>query len=140
MYLGIEKLQSRSPTVRVVYRYINAMLAVLALGVAIQALRLRTWRARLQQARSRRLFLARSIIADALLPLTILFGLPLLMQVTRSAPFLQAWQVFALQLPDLAFTLLGVAISLLVIGIVKLVWRRGASDRTRRSYRPVWSQ
>jgi CubicO group peptidase (beta-lactamase class C family) len=131
LYGGYD-LRPRAPSTRTVYLYIDALLLVLLALVVFKAAGLSSWhrrygRARTEGRRPAAWFLARSLAVELLLPLLFLLGIPVYMQATSSAPFVDAWPVLLLLLPDIGYTLLVVSASLLAIGLFK-VWRSGSRN------------
>jgi CubicO group peptidase (beta-lactamase class C family) len=119
MYQGASEVKRSQPSTRTVYAYIDAILLAVLWGTIVHASELRSWRARLSASTSRRRLVAKSLLADGILPLMTLIGIPLLMQVLNIADFKQAWSFLVLTLPDIAWTLLFVAVILLLIGVAK---------------------
>ena len=115
-----------APNVRLVYLFVDAILVLLATLLVIHVARARTWSARLERARRRRLFLARSILADAALPLCVLIGIPLAIGATGSSPpgdVVAGWRFVFWTLPDIGIALLCLSIVPIVVGTFKLAGR-----------------
>jgi CubicO group peptidase (beta-lactamase class C family) len=116
------------PTVRTVYLVIDVVLLVLGGAFLVHAARARTWRQRLDRTDRRMLFLARTFAADALAPLAVLGGLPLLIGATgSSAPgdVLGGWRFLVWTLPDIAAVLIALAVGAAALGVLKLLAVRG---------------
>jgi CubicO group peptidase (beta-lactamase class C family) len=129
-----------APGVRQVYLVVDAILLVLVGLLVVHAVRARTWAARLAASRHRGLFLGRTVLADLILPLAVLIGLPLAIGSTGSSPpgdVIAGWRFVLWTLPDLAIALLVLATVPLILGGLKLggVWTRSrrAVGSTRRA-------
>jgi CubicO group peptidase (beta-lactamase class C family) len=121
MYTGENEVKPSQPSTRTVYAYIDAVLLAFVLSTVVHTAGLRSWRARLGGSRSRQKVVVKLLLADGLIPVMILLGLPLLIQLLNIASFQEAWPFLMMTLPDIAWTLLLVAVVLLVTGLVK-VW------------------
>jgi hypothetical protein len=116
------------PTVRTVYLVIDLVLLVLIGLFLLHVARARTWQQRLDRTDRRRLFLARTFAADALAPLAVLAGLPLLIGATGSSPpgdVPGGWRFLAWTLPDIAAVLFVLAVGTAALGVFKLLAIRG---------------
>jgi hypothetical protein len=112
------------PTVRMVYLVIDALLLVLIGSFLVHAARARTWRRRLEGTAHPVPFLGRTVVADALAPLAVLVGLPILIGTTGSSPpgdVVGGWRFLAWTLPDIAAVLLVLAVGSAALGVLKLV-------------------
>ena len=115
---------STAPTVRTLYLVIDGLLLVLLGLLAVHAARARTWRDRLRTGPHSRLLLARTIIADMVLPLGVLLGLPLAIGATGSThpgDVVGGWRFLLWTLPDLAASLALLAVVAMMLGIAKLL-------------------
>ncbi len=123
---------SAAPTVRTVYLAVDLALLVLVALLAAHAVRLRTWRRRLAGARHPGLLVGRTILADLVLPVLVLIGVPLWIGSTGSSQpgnVLAGWRFMLWTLPDLAVALLVLAFGGLAIGAAKLALVRAAPPR-----------
>ena len=123
---------SSAPTVRTVYLVADLVLLVLVALFAAHAIRARTWRRRLAAARHPRLLIARAILADLVLPLIVLLGIPLWIGSTGSShpgDVISGWRFMLWTLPDLATTLLALAFGGLLVGVAKIVLVQAAPPR-----------
>jgi hypothetical protein len=77
---------SATPTVRSVDLVVDAVLLALVVAFGIHAVRARTWRRRLRATGHRGRFLARTVVADLVLPIAVLVGVPLWIGSTGSSP------------------------------------------------------
>ena len=114
---------SAAPSVRTVYLVVDCLLIALGLALAIHLLRVRTWASRLASARHRPWFIGRTVVADGLVPLVVLLGLPLLIGWTGSTPpgdVVAAWRFLAWTLPDLALAVAVLCTGALLAGAFKL--------------------
>ncbi len=114
---------STEPSVRVVYLVVDGLLVLLAALLVVHLARARTWSIRLGRTRHRRLFLARAIIADGLLPLAVLVGLPLAIGAigsTSPGDVIAGWRFVLWTLPDIAVAVLTLSIVPLVVGVLKV--------------------
>ncbi len=114
---------SSAPTVRTVYLAVDLLLLVLVALFAVHMVRVRTWRGRLADSRHPGLLVGRTILADAVLPVLVLLGVPLLIGSTGSSQpgnVLAGWRFLLWTLPDLALALLALALGALAIGAAKL--------------------
>ncbi len=107
----------------------DALLAVLFLLLLVHAWRARTWPDRLARTGHRRWFVGRTLVADLLLPLAVLIGLPLAIGATgstRPGDLAGGWAFVLWTLPDIGVALLVLAIVPLALGAWKLLvtWRR----------------
>jgi CubicO group peptidase (beta-lactamase class C family) len=127
MYTGENEVKPSQPSTRTVYAYIDAVLLAIVLGTVVHAAKLRSWRTRLGGFSSRQGVVVKLLLADGLLPLMILLGLPLLIQLLNIASFQEAWPFLTMTLPDIAWTLLLVAVVLLISGIAK-IWMGWRSE------------
>ena len=122
---------STAPTVRSVYLVVDALLALLVLLLAVHAWRARSWPERFRSGRHRRSLVARTSVADLVLPLLVLVGLPLAIGATgstRAGDLPGGWAFLLWTLPDI-----GVA----VLALAPWRWRSGPGscgprDRGRR--------
>jgi hypothetical protein len=120
---GTAAAASGGLTVRVVYLAVDALLLALALLLAVHLWRARSWTRRLAAAARRRWFVARTVLADAILPSAVLIGLPLLIGATGSSPVgdvLAGWRFLVWTLPDLAIAVAVLCSGALLIGAFKL--------------------
>ena len=111
------------PSVRTVYLWLDAIVIVLFGLLVIHVLRARTWPVRRLTSRHPRVFLARFLGADFLLPLAVLAGLPLAIGSMGSSPpgdVIGGWRFLVWTLPDLAVALLILSAVPLVVGAAKL--------------------
>ncbi len=134
--LGLDP-SSTAPTVRTLYLVIDGLLLVLLGLLAVHGARARTWRDRLRTAAHPRLLLARTIVADAVLPLVVLLGLPLAVGATGSThagDVVGGWRFLFWTLPDLAGSLALLAVVAVMLGIAKLLSLAGLRrpERMRR--------
>ena len=116
-----------APSVRSVYLVVDAALLLLVALFVVHLARVRTWPARLGQASHRRRFLTRSVVADGVLPLAVLIGVPLLIGSTGSSQagdVASGWAFAIWTLPDLAWTGLLLAFGGLAVGCYKLLAMR----------------
>jgi CubicO group peptidase (beta-lactamase class C family) len=120
-----------SPTnasnVRTVYLAVDLVLLLLISPFTVHAWRARSWRRRLANTRHRGFMLGRTIVADAALPIAVLGGLPLLIGMTGSSPsgdVLGGWAFALWTLPDIAVTVLALALGGLLVGAIKLTASR----------------
>ena len=122
---------SSAPSVRTVYLVLDALLLALLALLAVHVVRVRTWARRLATAHHRRVFLARAVVADLVLPLLVLVGLPLAIGATGSSTggVVGGWTFLLWTLPDLGVALLILAVVPLVVGAAKvaIVARPGAT-------------
>jgi CubicO group peptidase (beta-lactamase class C family) len=126
---------SSAPTVRTVYLVVDVALALMALLLAVHAIRARSWSRRLQGARHPRLLVGRTVVADLALPVLVLVGIPLWIGSTGSSQagsVIAGWRFLLWTLPDLALALLALALGALAVGASKVVPVL-AARRTRRS-------
>jgi hypothetical protein len=122
-----------SPSVHGVYLVVDLLLAVFGLLLLIHAWRARTWPDRLARARHRRWFEVRTLVADLMLPVVVLLGVPLAIGATGSTRFgdlAGGWAFVLWTLPDIGAALLVLAIVPVVLGAWKLL-------ATRRRGSPV---
>ena len=129
---------STPPTVRTLYLAIDGLLLVLLALLAVHAARARSWRDRLRTGAHSRLLLARTVVADALLPLGVLLGLPLAIGATGSThpgDGVGGWRFLLWTLPDLAASLALLAVVGMMLGIAKLLALTGLTrpGRMRRA-------
>ncbi len=139
--LGILRLASSTrvgqsaPTVRTVYLAVDLVLLALIALLMVHAVRMRTWQRRLDGARRPGFIVGRTILADLVLPLVVLLGVPLWIGSTGSTQpgnVLAGWRFLLWTLPDLAVALLALAFVGLAIGIAKVAGAaRGARSRSR---------
>jgi CubicO group peptidase (beta-lactamase class C family) len=134
-----EQPMTGGPTVRETYLVVDAALLLLAAVLAIEALRLRGWRARLTRARGQRVALVPSVLVDALLPLAILLGLPVWissMGLTPPDP-LATWAFVMWTLPDIGGSLIAISAGLLIVGVVKAwqLWSHRGAEAVRPASR-----
>ncbi len=119
------------PTVRTVYLGVDLLLAVLVVLLVVHAVRARSWQARLARSTHRRLSLTRTVLADLVLPMVVLVGVPLAIGSTGSTPagdVLAGWRFAFWTLPELAGVLVALACGALAIGAWKLaVLLRGSA-------------
>jgi CubicO group peptidase (beta-lactamase class C family) len=111
------------PSVRTVYLWLDAIIIVLFGLLVIHVLRARTWPVRRLTSRHPRVFLARLLGADLLLPLVVLVGLPLAIGAMGSSPpgdVIGGWAFLLWTLPDLAVALLILSAVPLMVGAAKL--------------------
>jgi CubicO group peptidase (beta-lactamase class C family) len=123
---------STAPTVRTVYLAVDLVLLLLAGLLALHAARARTWRRRLAGARHPRFVVGRTILADLVLPVAVLVGVPLWIGSTGSSQagnVIAGWRFLLWTLPDLALALLALAIGGLTLGTLKLVLVRSGRVR-----------
>ena len=123
---------SAAPNVRLVYLVVDAILVLLLTLLIVHVARARTWSARLDRARRRRLFLARAILADATLPLCVLIGIPLAIGATGSSPpgdVVAGWRFVLWTLPDIGVALLCLSIVPIIVGTLKLSGRVAQRSR-----------
>ena len=116
-----------APSVRSVYLVVDTAMLLLIALFAVHLVRARTWPSRLRQASHRRRFLARSVVADGVLPVAVLIGVPLLIGSTgssRSGDVASGWAFAIWTLPDLAWTGLLLAFGGLAVGCFKLLAMR----------------
>ena len=116
---------SPAPGVREVYLVVDAILLLLFALLVVHALRARTWATRLSSSRHSGLLVGRTIVADLILPLALLIGLPLAIGSTGSSPpgdVIGGWRFVVWTLPDLGTALLILAIIPLILGALKLSW------------------
>jgi CubicO group peptidase (beta-lactamase class C family) len=118
---------SAPPSVRTVYLAVDAIILVLAGLLVVHGARARSWSKRLARARNRKLFLARTFVADLLLPLAVLVGVPLAIGMTGSSAagdIVAGWRFMLWTLPDLGVALLALSIAPVTLGAVKVaLWR-----------------
>ena len=121
-----------SPTnasnVRTVYLAVDLVLLLLIVPFTVHAWRARSWRRRFAYSRHRGFMVGRTIVADGVLPIAVLGGLPLLIGMTGSSPsgdVLGGWAFALWTLPDLAGTVLALAFGGLLLGAIKLTASRG---------------
>ena len=79
----------------------------------------------MKHTKSRLRALSLTVLADGFLPLCLLFAPVMVLTSLGDAPRfspLKDWSLLLLLAPDLGATLLAFAITLLVIGTVKLLW------------------
>jgi hypothetical protein len=103
------------------------VLLLLIAPFTVHAWRTRSWRRRFANTRHRGFMLGRSIVADAALPIAVLGGLPLLIGMTGSSPsgdVLGGWAFALWTLPDIAVTVLALALGGLLLGAIKLTASR----------------
>lgn len=123
---------SSAPGVRSVYLVVDAVLVALVAAFIVHAVRARTWRHRLAAARHRRRFVGRTVVADLVLPLVVLIGVPLWIGAAGSVPqgeIVAGWGFTLWTLPDISLTLLVLAFGALAIGVAKLVAVRATGLR-----------
>jgi hypothetical protein len=124
------------PTVREAYLVADAALLVAVALLAVHALRLRGWRARISASRRPSLALLPSVILDGVLPLAILVGLPLLVGMIGVAPpfdIVGTWAVAMWTLPDIAASLIVASAALLLVGAVKVIRLRRPRSELKAS-------
>jgi hypothetical protein len=122
------------PTVRDAYLVVDGVLVLLASLLGVHVWRGRTWRRRWATRRGAggRWLGGRTLLADGLLPLLVLVGLPLLVGLTgstRAGDVVGGWRFVAWTLPDLAAALLVLAGVPLVLGAWKLAAVRRVGPR-----------
>lgn len=121
-----------APSVRIAYLVVDLALLVLVALLALHVARARNWLARVHGSAHPRFLAGRTLIADLLLPLVVLAGLPLLIGATgssRSGDVIGGWTFLLWTLPDIGATLLALAAGALLVGALKLtmlVRSRGA--------------
>ncbi len=125
------------PTVRSVYLVVDIALAVLGGLLVVHVWRARTWPGRWAAATGgrRRTLAVRTIVADLVLPLAVLVGLPLLVGSsgsTHAGDVLESWRFVLWTLPDLGGAVLVLAGVPLLIGAAKLT-------TVLRSRRRAWA-
>jgi CubicO group peptidase (beta-lactamase class C family) len=112
-----------APTVRTVYVVVDGVLLALTLTLLVHMWRARSWASRLAAAPMRRWFIGRSVVADALLPLAVLLGLPMAIGALGSTPpgdVIAGWRFLAWTLPDLAAGVGLLCAGALLVGVLKL--------------------
>jgi hypothetical protein len=124
LYQGAELA---SPAQRISIEYIAIDLLVLLAITALvwHVLRLRRWGERMRHAKGRLRAWLPAVLADGVLPLCLLLGLPLVLTALGDAPRfapVKDWELFLLIAPDLGYTALVIASLLLVIAMAKLAW------------------
>ena len=128
--LGIVRLSmaggpaTSAPTVRAVYLVVDAVLLALVAAFIVHAYRARTWRRRMTEPGRHRFLMGRTVVADLILPLAVLVGVPLWIGSTGSSPagdVPAGWRFIVWTLPDIALTLLAITLAALALGIVKIV-------------------
>lgn len=123
---------SSAPTVRTFYLVVDAVLLALFALLVVHAVRARTWRRRLATTHHRRLLVARTILADLVLPVAVLVGVPLWIGSTGSShagDIVGGWRFLLWTLPDLAAALLILAFGAIAVGIAKAVLLQAAPRR-----------
>jgi CubicO group peptidase (beta-lactamase class C family) len=123
-----------APTVRSVYLVVDAMLVVLILLLAIHVARARDWPTRWRSHRRRSWLAVRTAIADGVLPVIVVLGLPLLIGTTgstRPGDVVGGWQFVLWTLPDLGWPMLAMAILALLLGVLKAAVVAGGRGRPR---------
>lgn len=123
-----------SPSVRSVYLVVDLVLVALAGILAIHAWRARTWPRRWRSGERRRALAARALVADLVLPLVVLLGLPVAVGATGSShggDVVGGWRFVLWTLPDLGAALLVLCVVPLAIGGWKLLVVRRADARAR---------
>ncbi|HEY5627887.1 MAG TPA: serine hydrolase domain-containing protein, partial [Candidatus Limnocylindrales bacterium] len=122
------------PAVTSAYLVVDGLLVLLAGALAAHVWRARSWRRRWAARRgaSGRWLAIRTLLADALLPLLVLTGLPLLVGATgssRGGDIIGGWRFVAWTLPDLAAALLALSLAAIALGGWKLaVGRRPGAE------------
>ena len=131
------------PSVRTVYLVLDLLLAVLVGLLVVHAWRSRTWPDRWRGDGSRRLLGARTVVADIVLPVAVLIGIPLAIGATGSSSagdVFRGWAFLLWTLPDMAVALLVLAAVPLALGLRKVIavarGRAGARQPPRGSAPP----
>ena len=110
--------------VRLVYGALDAVLLGLLALLAAHVVRAATWRARLRRSRRPWLVVGRTILADAILPATVLLGIPLAVGAMGSSPpgdVLAGWRFIFWTLPDVGAVIVVLSAVPLGLGALKLV-------------------
>ncbi len=129
---------SSAPSVTSVYLVLDLALIVLAVLLLLHAIRARTWNRRWRAGTSRRMLVARTVIADLVLPLVVLVAAPLSIGSTGSAAAgdpLAGWAFALWTLPDLTVALIVLSLIGLGLGAAKLVVVGLASRRRPQTQR-----
>ena len=114
---------STAPPVRSVYLVVDAVLLILVVAFAVHASRARTWRRRLATTDHRGWLVGRTVVADLVLPVAVLLAVPLWIGSTGSSPggdVPAGWSFLLWTLPDVAATVLLLALGALALGTFKL--------------------
>ena len=122
MALG-QPVATSAPSVRTIYLWLDAVLLILAGLLAAHVARARSWRHRLATSAHRRFFAGRTIVADLILPVGVLVGIPMAIGATGSSAagdVIAGWQFVFWTLPDLALSLVVLSLVPLAVGVAKL--------------------
>ena len=122
-----------TPDVRSVYVVVDLLLVLLVVLLGVHVLRARSWRERLRRARHPRWLLARTTVADLILPVAVLVTVPIGIGWTGSTPagdVLAGWRFLLWTLPDIGVALLALAAVGLSVGLLK-AWQATRPTRAR---------
>ena len=129
MALG-QPVVTTAPSVRTVYLWLDGVLLILAGLLAAHVARARSWRHRLATSRNRRFFAGRTIVADFILPVGVLVGIPMAIGATGSSAagdVVAGWRFVFWTLPDVALSLVVLSLVPLAVGVAKLTVAMQAS-------------
>jgi CubicO group peptidase (beta-lactamase class C family) len=121
---------STAPSVMTVYLVVDSVLVALAALLAVHLWRARTWPDRYAGGTHRARLTLRTVVADLILPVTVLLAAPLAIGVTgssRTGDLLAGWGFLLWTLPDIGVALLVLAGTSLALGAVKLLAARRAT-------------
>ena len=122
MALG-QPVATTAPSVRTVYLWLDAVLLILAGLLAAHVARSLSWRHRLATSAHHRFFAGRTIVADFILPVGVLVGIPVAIGATGSSAagdVIAGWRFAFWTLPDLAVSLVVLSLVPLAVGVAKL--------------------